>query len=271
MEEYFSGTDPNDPSDKHMPKVDTVEIEGNRHFSVSLIRKRKIEEVDFSIQFSPDLREWLDVVLVGDEVLPVDETRERIALHSLYPIEDDETGYWRVLFEEVPLKKTKADFLEKDTQNQGTWHEVYGSEGYLIPRHRTYFTSLVSFVMVEGDHSVQWAVSSEPRALQLATNPSIRIASALKTMGKIIFEMNFQDLRNHRLSLYFLDWEGLSLRQSVRIFDIEANEEISLQTIEEDFAQGVYLRWEVRGFIRVEIDSLSGMNTVLSGIFVDPV
>jgi PKD repeat protein len=74
------------------------------------------------------------------------------------------------------------------------------------------------------------------------------------------------------VSFYFLDWEGTSRRQNITITDAyEPFGFLDSRALSSSFNGGVYLTWELKGHVRVEIAHTGGANAVLSGIFFDPV
>ena len=74
----------------------------------------------------------------------------------------------------------------------------------------------------------------------------------------------------HRLSLYHLDYDNKSRKQSVTIADAVTGKVLDQREIG-GFAQGIYQSWQVQGLVRVSIVRKAGDNAMISGIFLDPV
>lgn len=76
------------------------------------------------------------------------------------------------------------------------------------------------------------------------------------------------DRREHRLSLYLVDFQRENRAVDVDIFDTQFHR---LDTRRVDrYGEGAYLRYRFAGSVIVRIRSLSAEMPLLSGIFVDP-
>ena len=112
------------------------------------------------------------------------------------------------LFFDVPPNPASATFVKMDTTTQGNWKSVYGADGYNVigdgASNPSYVTPVAS-----GQSSYTWAAStSDPRALQKATNPADRIAATWFSTTPFTIDMNISDTATHQVALYFLDWDG---------------------------------------------------------------
>ena len=106
---------------------------------------------------------------------------------------------------------TSATFLGTDTTTQGSWHGVYGADGYDIaadtsagnPKIPSYAT-----LSITGAPTYMWAASTtDPRALQNAANTG-RIASTWYSSSTMSFNLNLTDGKSHKVSLYAVDCDS---------------------------------------------------------------
>jgi len=111
-----------------------------------------------------------------------------------------------------------ANFTGSDTSTQGSWHGVYGADGYSLANDTQSLPGYASFA-VQNQQNYTWASSTtDPRALQNGSNTG-RIASQWFTYSTFDFDVNFTDGNTHRFALYALDWDSTTRAESVQIVD----------------------------------------------------
>jgi uncharacterized repeat protein (TIGR01451 family) len=158
-----------------------------------------------------------------------------------------------------------ASFVKLDSTTQGSWHGVYGGEGYTIVGDQslnpTYVTPSPS-----GQVPYTWVASSgDVRALQKASGTD-RIAGVWYSGSTFSVDLPFTDSSTHQLALYLLDWDTTGRRETVDILDAN-NNVLNSQNVTSSFNGGVYLVWNVSGHVKVRISLTGGANPVLSGLF----
>lgn len=96
-----------------------------------------------------------------------------------------------------------------------------------------------------------------------------RIPTVFAAKGEPMFlRVTTTDRREHRLSLYLVDFQRENRAVDVDIFDTQFHR---LDTRRVDrYGEGAYLRYRFAGSVIVRIRSLSAEMPLLSGIFVDP-
>ena len=162
---------------------------------------------------------------------------------------------------------TSAAFVRVDTTTQGTWHGVYGSQGYNIVNEGSSYPAYAQ-VSVSNALTYTWNNStSDVRALQ---RPSLvdRIASCWYADVNFTYDVNFTDGLSHQLSLYLLDWDVRDRVELIEVLDAATNAVLDSRTIS-SFSAGQYFVWTMRGHVRVRVTSISGYETVASGLFFD--
>ncbi len=162
-----------------------------------------------------------------------------------------------------------AAFVKTDSATQGTWKGVYGSDGYNVigdlASNPSYVTPIPS-----GQSSDTWTgLTSDVRALQKASNPTVRIAAAWFSTTQFTIDMNISDTLTHQVALYCLDWDSTTRRQTINVLDGSGNV-LNTQALTSSFNGGVYLVWNVSGHVQFQITRTAGSNGVISGLFFDP-
>jgi hypothetical protein len=158
-----------------------------------------------------------------------------------------------------------ATFLTTDTTTQGTWQGVYGSNGYNVLSDNVSYPSYAT-VSATGIPLWTWAAStSDPRALQKASNPTDHIAACWYG-NTFTIDLNFTDGNTHRLALYLLDWDNNGRSERIDVLDATTNQVLNSQTAA-NFSGGEYLSWNISGHVLVRFTTLGGPNAVVSGLF----
>ncbi|MGV3773055.1 MAG: fibronectin type III domain-containing protein, partial [Verrucomicrobiales bacterium] len=162
-----------------------------------------------------------------------------------------------------------ATFLTADSVTKGNWKGVYGKDGFQIVADGAAMPGYAN-AFPQGQQSYQWSdTSSDIRALQ-RNAVSARVAACWFSTSTFTIDVNLIDGNNHRLSLYFLDWDRSGRAQTVEILDAASGAVLNSQTVT-GFGDGKYLTWEVKGSIRIRLTKTSGFNAVAMGMFFDPI
>lgn len=165
-----------------------------------------------------------------------------------------------------------AVFVGRDDSSGGTWIGNRGTQGYCVIADET--NSLASAATsVSGNGYWIWPWPSG-RGLQRATNPSDDVYACWMSPdwqidGFFNINVNIGDSFSHRTSFYCLDWDGGRL-QRIDVFAHDSGDLLDSVTLN-DFQSGSYLTWDVKGNVDFKFVCLSGANSVVSGIFIDPV
>jgi subtilisin len=160
-------------------------------------------------------------------------------------------------------------FVRTDTQTQGTWKGVYGTDGFAIPNDSTNYPSYAQ-VTLNNALSVTWVGSTtDVRALQKgAATATDRIASTWVSNTSFSIDLSLGDGNWHQVALYCLDWDNRSRVERIDILDSATGNVLDSRTIS-SFTTGQYLVWNLRGNIKIQVTRTSGDNAVVSGLFFD--
>ena len=158
-----------------------------------------------------------------------------------------------------------ANFKGSDTSTEGSWHGVYGADGYSIVNDSQSLPSYVSFA-VQNQSNFTWAsTTTDPRALQNGSNTG-RIASTWYSDSSFSFDVNLLDGNLHQLAFYALDWDNRGRGEMIQILDANSGAVLDTRTVSQ-FSNGTYVIWNVSGHVKVVITLTDGLNAVISGVF----
>ena len=160
-----------------------------------------------------------------------------------------------------------TSFVGFDTVTQGSWHGVYGGDGYSVAGDSQSIPSYATLA-VQNQANYTWASSTtDPRALQTGSN-SGRIAATWYSYTTFNFDVNLGDGNTHRVALYALDWDnyGGGRAEQIQIVDATTGSVLDTRNIS-SFTQGVYLVWNISGHVKINVMLTGGGNAVVSGVF----
>lgn len=167
---------------------------------------------------------------------------------------------------------TEVRFLTTNRNSRGNWQQLYGSSGYVIPEETSVVPAFVSPrpLQIQGGTSFISGQGQLSDIYLFKPGNNLdghRIASGYTSDSAetpITFDLAFIDGLMHKLSLYFVDDRSAG-SQTVKILD-SAGVILSQSSIA-GFENGIYLSWNIRGEIQLQI---TGENfSILTGIFFD--
>jgi hypothetical protein len=164
-----------------------------------------------------------------------------------------------------PVTSGTATFVRADTTTKGSWHGVYGLDGYTIVGDQSLNPGYVTPVPASNQSYTYVASTSDVRAPQKAANPADRVAGVWFNWGTFTVDLNFTDQAQHQLAIYCLDWDTNFRSQTVDVLDSN-NNLLNSQSIS-SFNGGVYLVWNVSGHVKLRFTLNGGLNPVVSGLF----
>jgi hypothetical protein len=169
-----------------------------------------------------------------------------------------------------PPTEARASFVKLDTETQGTWKGVYGSDGFNIIGNAVSYPAYAQ-VTPQGKQDFVWSYSTtNVVALQKPGTATDRILSCWYSPTTFTVDVRHTDGHPHRIALYCLDWSTTDRVQRVEVLDTATGAVLDTQTLQ-SFHGGQYLIWDITGNVRFRFTRLGGANAVLMGIFFDPV
>jgi hypothetical protein len=172
----------------------------------------------------------------------------------------------------------QVSFVGADLTTQGSWEGVYGGQGAKIIDARIDTTPPYVTITPTGEASLLWSEdSTDPRALEAAVTVGHgkigegRIAAAWYSASTFSVNLNLNDNMHHKLSLYFVDWDGTSRSETLQFFDTASGHLLSTASVN-DFNKGIWLSWTIWGNVTLQVTNNNpDHNAVISGLFFDAV
>lgn len=183
-------------------------------------------------------------------------------------------------------------FLFEDKTTSGDWGGVYGRDGYVLfnydgpGKHRSAPPSyIVSVVPWENGYAgwsnclnTAWVNgTSDRRALApdrangVPRNAAC-VYSATPSPGGMTMAIDVTAApgASFQLAMYFVDWDSVTRRSAVEVFDLETRKLVAPEQMVTEFNGGKYLVYRCDRSVRLRIAHIRGDNAVLSGLFFDP-
>jgi hypothetical protein len=159
-------------------------------------------------------------------------------------------------------------FVGTDTTTQGSWKNVYGTQGYVVVNDGTSLPPGAT-VAPAGHASHTWVASTtDSRALQKALVAD-RLASTWYAGNSFTVDVDAGDGQAHRVGLYMLDWDNAGRGERVEVLNPITGAVLDTRTVTA-FSAGQYWTWRITGAVRFRITLTGGGNAVMSGVFLDP-
>lgn len=166
---------------------------------------------------------------------------------------------------------SEVRFCGEDKKTGGNWTTSYGSAGYHVigvkkqlPEYMKkdgYLTSNAVYVVLKNN-------VTERVAPVYGGENERRIAAYYLNGEELSVKISLKDDEEHRISLYFMDYDHLEREQVVEILHAGTGEVLDKRQIG-DFYQGIYLSYYVKGEIIIRIRKINGPDAVISAVFFD--
>lgn len=170
----------------------------------------------------------------------------------------------------TPLPAVESSFVSQDVTTQGNWPSRYGSQGYMIVGDTQQLPASVQVTPANQQEAIWQSSTSDPRALQKATDPTDHTAACWYSSGNFTIDVNVTDGQTYQLALYFVDWDQQNRAEILNVLDPATDAVLDTRSIT-TFANGEYLVWNVRGHVTFQITNAPGSaNAVVSGLFIAP-
>jgi hypothetical protein len=114
-----------------------------------------------------------------------------------------------------------------------------------------------------------WVPYTEERRALQRIDSNDRIAATGFANEHFRLNLELADGQLHRVALYLLDWDSAGREHVVSVYDRANGELLDRQQVE-NFAEGLYQIWSVRGAVAFEVTNVSQGNAVTSAVFVEP-
>jgi beta-glucanase (GH16 family) len=168
-----------------------------------------------------------------------------------------------------PDAGASAEFVKTDTVTQGSWKNVYGTDGYVLAGDKT---SMPAYATLTTSASTvfTWAPTTDVRALQKAPPSNDRVASERHADRSLTYTIAAADNALHQIALYFIDWDHKGEVNKVEVKDAVFGNVLDTQTFA-NFGGGQYGVWKVRGHVTISVTNgaptATNSQATVSGVF----
>ena len=98
---------------------------------------------------------------------------------------------------------------------------------------------------------------------------SDRIASTYYSTNDLFtFDVNLIDSQTHSVALYCLDWDDNRV-ETISILDGTSHAVLDTRTAS-SFQNGLYLVWNIKGHVLIQVTRTGGVTSAVSGLFFGP-
>lgn len=178
---------------------------------------------------------------------------------------------------------TRARYRRGDTVTRGNWRGVYqdqyvyGSEGYQIVGAQAVdggpaavYPDYARVQPVNVRERVWGTGMTDLRALRTGPTQWSRIAAGWHPFAGETFSVALEltDGQPHEVSFYLLDWDNAGRAEYVHVRDA-ASGTLLERVHAPAFGGGLYLTFQMKGRLRVDVTRDTGPDPVLSGLFFD--
>ncbi len=175
----------------------------------------------------------------------------------------------------VKDKKAAVVFLGEDSITKGEWQGRYGSEGYILSNYlgngkdvSSPPAFLHSHAYSQGTQFYVWnGNTTDARAPAPVSGNRVAATSFHGTSFSLT--LNVTDDAPHILALYLVDWDGLKRSEDVIVYSAATDEVLDRRSLR-NFRDGIYYVYQVQGSVRIEFERTGPHNSLLSGVFWDP-
>ncbi len=165
-------------------------------------------------------------------------------------------------------------YAGSDINSQGSWIGKYGNDGYHIIGNSYRYPEYVTVTLPAQKTIVTQTNSTDPRALQQASDGGQRIDACWygnPDPSRFTLDLNFTDGKWHKFSIYTVDMRSEGYTFKFQVTDGDTGKVLDTRAIY-PFRNGRYLSWNLKGHKKVSCFCAGGPRTqcFISGFFFDP-
>ncbi len=212
--------------------------------------------------------------ILNDDICMYNIEDLKYGYHTIELINDvDEDNYLSIV--KLVVEETKEDItskvikLEEDKKTQGTWKGRYGNDGYEIIGDSLKLPTYISennYVYKDAAYVLLLCTTGNHKALNRVYKEDERIVAYYLKESEFTLEMVVSG--KHQVSFYFVDYDNLNRSFELIIEDGIKKTEL-LKEYVENFNNGIYLKYEIEGYVKIRFKCVSGPDVALSGVFFD--
>lgn len=163
-----------------------------------------------------------------------------------------------------------AQFVGTDEESQGAWMGTYGVDGSYIAGKPSNLPDYASITWSPNSYELIWEdASTDVRGLQYLSDSTVLSARTADTdQHPWSYTIDVGDTESN-VYMYFLDEVDANRRFILSIVDAATGDRYDVRTIQ-DFSNGKWVGWKIRGEVTFMMDLLDGPGAIVSGIFFAP-
>jgi len=199
----------------------------------------------------------------GLAILPSDQSTVFVGFAMIgHPIQN---SYGDVGIAFIPHSPNRVSFTMKDTIHSGAWKNLYGTDGYSIAGVTPKIPAYAAVSYSKANPQVTKENCDWPNALQRPDSTTDRIAASYQDKAMSV-DVTIKGDAPKPVTLYFCDFDKVGRSVTVKAFNPETNTLLDTQVVD-DFQNGAYLQYYVKGRIKFQLVGVNAKGAVLSAVF----
>lgn len=199
-----------------------------------------------------------------DRTFPVDVTDGSLQIQVKGVVQVGTLSAIEIEYTSTSPPPTNSAFVGLDPATKGNWKNTYGGEGYSIAGGPAALPGYAQLTTPGASFSPWSTSATDQRGLDLGGGA--RVAATWYSATNFSLDMNLTDGATHQVAIYALDYDKRSRVQRVEVLDTSGNV-LDVRTMA-GFTEGQYLVWNLSGHFVIRVTRISGVNAVVSGIFL---
>ncbi len=160
-----------------------------------------------------------------------------------------------------------ATFIKIDRNSKGSWKNDYGRKGYEIFGTKKILPDYLNYSFINAKQYIWYTNITDNRALQNPNSFEYGTASCMYN-DKFTIDLIITGSKQRSVSFYFCDFDRFGRTMQVEITDYDTQQLLYKYDVN-DYTEGIYLRYYIKGRVLVTFICTGGPNAILSGIFFD--
>lgn len=163
-----------------------------------------------------------------------------------------------------PVPAASVNFVAFQTQGGGNWPSSFGADGAIIAGGLNSPASYATAAAPASPHVWSYP-TSDPRGLYEDATAGRRVGAAWYG-NDINIPLNISGGAAKDVTLYLVDWDRVGRKVRIELIDTATGLILDTRQLD-NLAEGIYVRYAVKGSVRVRVVREAGPNAVLSGLF----
>ena len=159
-----------------------------------------------------------------------------------------------------------ASFVTTDTTTKGSWHGVYGADGYNIIGATAVYPAYAAVNPISNLSFTYADPTADIRGPYKDSVTTNRIGHVWYHWNPWDLDVNLSDSLAHRIALYIVDWDSSIRSVKIEVLDGTTLAVLDTQNVS-NYNGGKYLVWNISGHVIFRFTTTGGANSVLNAIF----